>query len=49
MSSTFSENWGSLLTLKVRTRCGLSPLAFQIFHTANVLRPVALAILLKDQ
>ena len=49
MSSTFSAKFGSLLTLNVRTRWGLSPFAFQISHTAKVLGPEAWAILLKDQ
>jgi len=45
MSSTFSANRGSLLTLKVRVRWGLRPCAFQSFQTTKGLTSAASAML----
>ena len=44
MSSTFSLNKGSLLSLKVRNRWGFSPCLFQIRRTDASLSPLARAI-----
>ena len=45
MSSTFSVNLGSLDSLKVRVRCGLSPCAFQMRCTLVWLMPATFAML----
>src|SRR6266853_181123 len=44
MASSFSANWGSLLTLKVRDKWGFRPFLCQIRRTLFSLRPVAAAI-----
>jgi hypothetical protein len=44
MTSSFSANRASLLTLKVFTRCGFKPLACQMRRTVVSLSPVAAAI-----
>jgi hypothetical protein len=43
--STFSANWGSLLTVNVRDRWGFRPCLCQIRHTLFSLSPTALAML----
>ena len=48
-SRTLSMNCGSLLILKVSTRCGLSPNAFQIRPTVDFDSPDSLAIDARDQ
>src|SRR6266852_5572331 len=45
MSETFSANKGSLLSLKVRNKCGFKPCFFQMRLTDASLRPAAAAIL----
>ena len=45
IASSFSANWGSLLILNVRVRCGLRPCLRQIRRTLFSLRPVAAAIM----
>ena len=49
MSSSFSVNWGSRLSLKVRTRCGFSPCACQMRRTLASLIPAAAAMVRVDQ
>src|SRR5271165_3485330 len=49
MSCTLSQNFGSLESLKLRVRCGLSSCAAQMRCTLEWLRPTALAILRSDQ
>src|SRR5208283_1698157 len=49
MSCTLSQNFGSLDSLKLRVRCGLSPCAAQMRCTLEWLRPTALASLRADQ
>src|SRR5260370_34756593 len=44
MASSFSANWGSLLSLKVRDKWGFRPFLCQIRRTLFSLRPVATAI-----
>src|SRR6266481_818943 len=44
MSSSFSQNSGSRLSLKVRTRCGFSPCARQMRRTLASLMPAAAAM-----
>src|ERR1039458_1809252 len=44
MASSFSANSGSLLTLKVRDRCGFKPCLCQMRRTLFSLRPAASAI-----
>src|SRR5260370_38580805 len=44
MASSFSANWGSLLSLKVRDKWGFRPFLCQIRRTLFSLRPVAAAI-----
>ena len=45
MSSSFSAQWGALLTLNVRTRCGFNPCRFQIRRPLAGLMPSAAAML----
>src|SRR5262249_45509659 len=49
MASNFSAKLGSLLILKVSTRCGLSPCVRQIRRTLASLMPVSLAMVRVDQ
>src|SRR5437763_14812777 len=44
MVASFSANFLSLLTLKVSTRCGFSPLACQIRRTVASLTPISAAM-----
>lgn len=44
MSSTFSTNSGSLLSLKVRNKCGFNPCLFQMRRTDASLMPAAWAM-----
>src|SRR6266536_2654643 len=48
-STTFSTNSGSVDSLKVSARCGLSPKARQIRPTVDLLSPDLSAICLRDQ
>jgi hypothetical protein len=49
MSSSFWTNSGSLLSLKVLTRCGFSPWARQMRRTLASLMPAARAMVRVDQ
>jgi hypothetical protein len=49
MASSLLANSGSLLTLKLSTRCGLRPLARQMRPTVESDLPISRAIVLRDQ